>query len=630
MGRLSVYWSRFKLSRLSARGGTRWAMMSCLLLLPLWGLAVETAGPSTNQLTPIVHFADSMTNVMRSPDPSASTSKRHRIGLAANEFEGVQIVVRAGDASLQNVSWSVNRVANCQDCLTTNESGLAITIQPIGFVHSGRSEGCPMNVTANPKCSRFEPIDCGDGVCRKRGKFACRGCSEMGPVVQTETDWWPYLVVDFVDTVGVAPHTNQPLLLTAHAAADAPAANHTFAITLKVGALELTTVELTVEIFEFVLPSTPSLPTFWGVSERDNLKLWPAEARTPEFSNRFANFLLDHRIAASGVYGGAADWPTQYTVAGLRRLYARGQRNFNLASLQVLPITENETAAFYEQVSSAIELTDAAGIPRNATSVYVLDESPANVDAAMLPVISAKIKALYGRGGDGVQVVTCGSNQWLLRMNGSESFPDVDIFLPPLAGHVLPGQTCDGIGACAASFANTSEKAKAIAAAAGQRLGLYISGFPGGEYGLNWKVELPIIRSRLLLGLAAFSDGVEAFLYFRLNKWTQYIRSPIAGAGGRGPLNFTSVTATMEVTGFAYAPYGHDGVGELIAPGPSGALSSIHFENIRDGLEDHAMFSMLQALVTEREEQGVNCTVEAALLRAPRTIWCAITTLCLG
>ena len=148
------------------------------------------------------------------------------------------------------------------------------------------------------------------------------------------------------------------------------------------------------------------------------------------------------------------------------------------------------------------------------------------------------------------------------------SVPGVDIFLPPLAGHVLPGQTCDGIGACAASFANASKQAKAAVAAAGQRLGLYTSGFPGGKDGLNWKVELPVIRSRLLLGLGALSDGVEAFLYYRLNKWTQYVRSPIAGAGGRGPLNRTSVTPTMEVTGFAYAPYGNDGMGELIAPGP--------------------------------------------------------------
>ena len=41
-----------------------------------------------------------------------------------------------------------------------------------------------------------------------------------------------------------------------------------------------------------------------------------------------------------------------------------------------------------------------------------------------------------------VQVLTCGQNQWWLRTVGQprEQFPDVDIFLPPLAGHFLPGE----------------------------------------------------------------------------------------------------------------------------------------------------------------------------------------------
>eukprot|EP01052_Picozoa_sp_SAG31_P037928 SAG31_NODE_4977_length_2823_cov_1.691997_2_plen_586_part_00 len=561
-----------------------------------------------------VHIVDSMANVMRQPEPTAPTVTNRHLALAANEFEGVQLVIRAGDSPLKGLRWNVS----VQPPHGGTEQ-LEISVWPVGYVRSGRSEGCPMNVTNNPKCTNTNrPIDCGDGICRRRGKFACRGCSEMGPVFPTAIEWWPYPLLDFIDVVDVAANSNQPLLLTVHAPVHAPAANHTVAVTFTaIGHLNLQkTVELTVEVFDFVLPITPSLPTFWGVSEKDNIKLWPKEAATPQFSNRFADFLLDHRVPASGTYGGLTDWPWQYTVAGLRRLYVRGQRNFNLASLQVLPVTENETEAFYAQVDEAIKLIDAAEIPRNATSVYVLDESSAQVDMAVLPQVSARVKALFGD----IQVVTCGSNQWLLRMNGSATFPDVNIFIPPLAGHVLPGHVCDG-GSCAASFANSSKEAKAAATAAGQRVGLYTSGFPGGKEALNWKVELPVIRSRLLLGLAAFSEAVQAFLYYRLNKWTQYVRSPVAGAGGRGPLNQSSVTPTMDVVGFAYAPYGNDGMGELIVPGPSGALSTIHFENIRDGLEDYEMLLMLKRLVREKQAQGYDCKDEEALLNAPRTIW---------
>lgn len=169
-----------------------------------------------------------------------------------------------------------------------------------------------------------------------------------------------------------------------------------------------------------------------------------------------------------------------------------------------------------------------------------------------------------------------------------------------------------------------------------------------GEYGLNWKLELPAIRSRLLLGIGAFSDEAHAFLYWRLNKWSQYDRSPVAGAGGVGPLNASGVTKTMEVNGWADAACkkaretqpaefscqfqrflrvvvgkldGEDGMGEVILPGPAGALSTIHFENIRDGLEDHLLLSMLRQLVADAKSRGTPCTGEEKLLSAPAALW---------
>ena len=34
----------------------------------------------------------------------------------------------------------------------------------------------------------------------------------------------------------------------------------------------------------------------------------PAEASTPAFATRFADFLLDHRVPVSSLYGGFEDW----------------------------------------------------------------------------------------------------------------------------------------------------------------------------------------------------------------------------------------------------------------------------------------------------------------------------------
>lgn len=49
------------------------------------------------------------------------------------------------------------------------------------------------------------------------------------------------------------------------------------------------------------------------------------------------------------------------------------------------------------------------------------------------------------------------------------------------------------------------------------------SGFPYGGHALNWGLELPAIRSRLLMGFGMWKGDSDAFLYFRLNKWSQYL-----------------------------------------------------------------------------------------------------------
>lgn len=127
-----------------------------------------------------VGTADAMTNVLRAPVPFTAASPA-RISLARNEFEGIQIVVTAGAANVTGLRWEAS---------TPDDAGLELSLRPLGYVHAGLSEGCPFNATANPLCTGSTPIDCGDGVCRKRAKFVCRGCSEMGPVFPTAVRWW--------------------------------------------------------------------------------------------------------------------------------------------------------------------------------------------------------------------------------------------------------------------------------------------------------------------------------------------------------------------------------------------------------------------------------------------------------
>ena len=105
----------------------------------------------------------------------------------------------------------------------------------------------------------------------------------------------------------------------------------------------------------------------------------------------------------------------------------------------------------------------------------------------------------------------------------------------------------DGFGA---SFANTTAATKAAVRRRGQRVGLYTSGFPYGAEALNWGLQLPAIRSRLLMGAAMWAGDSDGFLYYRLNKWTQYAANPASPAAApwcKGPVDASpaSLTPTM-------------------------------------------------------------------------------------
>ena len=61
----------------------------------------------------------------------------------------------------------------------------------------------------------------------------------------------------------------------------------------------------------------------------------------------------------------------------------------------------------------------------------------------------------------------------------------------------------------------------------GKQIGWYVSGTPVGKAGLNWYVEYPPMRARLMAGVAAVKQASDALLYYRIDGWDAY-----AGTGG--------------------------------------------------------------------------------------------------
>jgi hypothetical protein len=117
----------------------------------------------------------------------------------------------------------------------------------------------------------------------------------------------------------------------------------------------------------------------------------------------------------------------------------------------------------------------------------------------------------------------------------------------------------------------------------GKQAWWYICVGPRDPGALNWFVQYPAIRARLLMGAAARKFQVDGFLYYRVAGWLEN-DAPITG----GP--YTDWIP-------AYHSQLPDGDGQIICAGPNGPLATVRLENIRDGIEDYEYWWLLDELI---------------------------------
>jgi hypothetical protein len=110
----------------------------------------------------------------------------------------------------------------------------------------------------------------------------------------------------------------------------------------------------------------------------------------------------------------------------------------------------------------------------------------------------------------------------------------------------------------------------------GKQIGWYVSGTPVGKAGLNWYVEYPPMRARLMAGVAAVKQASDALLYYRIDGWEPY----------KGTDGVKDISPTLEVLDFKYcdADCSGDGEGLVVVPSPSGILSTLQ---VRASLSDY-------------------------------------------
>jgi len=136
----------------------------------------------------------------------------------------------------------------------------------------------------------------------------------------------------------------------------------------------------------------------------------------------------------------------------------------------------------------------------------------------------------------------------------------------------------------------------------GKKVWWYICVGPRDRSALNWFIQYPAIRARLLMGVAARKYEVDGFLYYRMAGWNNNDRPITAGP-------YTD-----------WKPHYHqtlpDGDGQVICGGPDGPLSTVRLENIRDGIEDYEYYWLLDSLVEQAQGKTLSSEGNAALEQA--------------
>eukprot|EP01045_Picozoa_sp_COSAG04_P006827 COSAG04_NODE_343_length_16235_cov_7.800570_3_plen_110_part_00 len=107
------------------------------------------------------------------------------------------------------------------------------------------------------------------------------------------------------------------------------------------------------------------------------------------------------------------------------------------------------------------------------------------------------------------------------------------------------------------------------------------------------------------MGLAAYKHGIDAYEYYALGNWEQFFQVTSDGRAEYLPLaRPETLTPFLEVTDIMYDATSYDGEALLLLPGPTGILSTLHFDSIRDGLEDLEYFRLLSGLVAAARAKG--------------------------
>ena len=368
--------------------------------------------------------------------------------------------------------------------------------------------------------------------------------------------WYPDPILSFLDKTDILPGEVQPFWVTVKTNDKTPAGSYMGNFIVEAtfeGKVVKSLVPFEFQVWNFAVPKERHLPTVVGTGVYN--------VCSETMRDRIYDLLVEYRINPDNIYrkidpnnrrdGG---FPS---VEQLLKWKEKGINKINLASVN-RSTNLQKLFAWLDGIVPILKENDLYDI----AYLYGFDEIPLNEIPEMIDIVT-KIK---------------------------ERYPD--LFFLTTAYDYTYGLTTDPNGIIDGWCPQTRRydlEAVERAREQGRQVWWYIA-LARPPYA-SFLLENPTIDGRLLMGFHASYFKPDGFLYYRVNRW-QNNDSPIVS----GP--YTTWNPASHNEG--------DGSGSLLCAGPDEKpLSTIRFENIRDGLEDYEYYWILETCVENANNKGI-------------------------
>ena len=358
-------------------------------------------------------------------------------------------------------------------------------------------------------------------------------------------------------------------------------------------------VRVRLRVYGFDVPKQQHLRTVWGMSE-GNFARFYGDGYDEELAWRYFDLFLAHRMAPGDLYRtnptGRKGSDSVYHLASVeaqRKLIEAGSGWWNVGYVLAPKHAVKDEVKSYDQYLTGCVATfreemarvKAAGWPEGSHGIYFLDETS---DFEALAQAARAMRDNF----PGVPLMTTGYDRSYGVLRDSPVANVLDIWVP-----LTPRYHED--------WERIREGRKL-----GKQAWWYTCCGPRGPKDLNWFIQFPAVRARLLMGAATWKYQPDGYLYYRVAGWG-YNDKPITG----GP--YTEWLPR-------YHPGLPDGDGMLICAGPDGPLTTVRLENVRDGIEDFEYWWMLRELA-EKSPDKARETGATKLLDVPETLLKSVT-----